>query len=133
MASDQASAAQPPSAEPTSSASPDAAKYERGHWFYRQTFPSRNGSTTRWFPSTRYSKSALEQMAPLRARWSSNLHAQDLPHSAVAAVVAAAVSLVPESVEQTLNAHLLRCAYAEVAAVAALSEGLPSSLALATC
>ena len=72
-------------------------------------------------------------MAPLRASWNSNLHAQDLPHSAVAAVVAAAVSLVPESVEQTLNEHLLRCAYAEVATVEALSGALPASLALATC
>ena len=133
VASDQASAAQPPRAEPTSPAPPDAAKYERSHWFYRQTFPSRNGSTTRWFPSTRYSTSELEQMAPLRASWNSNLHAQDLPHSAVAAVVAAAVSLVPESVEQTLNEHLLRCAYAEVTTSAALSGALPASLALATC
>ena len=32
----------------------EAAKYERGHWFYRLTFPSRKGSTTRWFPSSRY-------------------------------------------------------------------------------
>ena len=114
VASDQASSAQPPRSEPTSPAPPDAAKYERSHWFYRHTFPSRTGSTTRWFPSTRYSTSELEQMAPLRASWNSNLHAHDLPHSAVAAVVAAAVSLKPESVELTLNRHFLRCACAEI-------------------
>ena len=110
MTADQASAAQLPTQEPTSSPSPEAAKYERGHSFYRQTFPSRKGSNTRWFPSTRYSEKELEEMAPLRARWNSNLHLQGLPHSAVAAVVASAVSPMPASTEATLNTHFLRCA-----------------------
>ena len=109
VAADQASASQPPDSDPTPP-SPDAAKYERGHWFYRQTFPSRKGSNTRWFPSTRYSKSELEEMAPLRVLWNANLHQQDIPLAAVAAVVAAAMSPTPPPIEETLRAHFLRCA-----------------------
>ena len=108
VAADQASSAPPADAQPPPPPTPDAAKYERGHWFYRLTFPSRKGSTTRWFPSSCYSDSELEDMAPLRAQWNANLHLQDLPHSAVAAVVAAVAGL---SVESTLNTHLLRCAF----------------------
>ena len=109
VAADQASASQPPDSDPTPP-SPDAAKYERGHWFYRQTFPSRKGSNTRWFPSTRYSESELEEMAPLRVLWNANLHQQDIPLAAVAAVVAAAMSPTPPPIEETLRAHFLRCA-----------------------
>jgi 8-oxo-dGTP pyrophosphatase MutT (NUDIX family) len=107
------STAQAPSARPLQTTVPDAAKYERGHWFYRLTFPSRKGSTTRWFPSTRYSPSELEEMASLRDQWTANLHLQDLPSSAIAAVIAAAASPFPSPAELTLNAHLLRCAHME--------------------
>jgi hypothetical protein len=106
VAADQASSAPPVDAQPPPPPTPDAAKYERGHWFYRLTFPSRKGSTTRWFPSSRYSDSELEDMAPLRAQWNANLHLQDLPHSAVAGL----------SVESTLNTHLLRCAFRDASA-----------------
>ena len=108
VAADQAASAPPVDTQPPPPPTPDAAKYERGHWFYRLTFPSRTGSTTRWFPSSRYSDPELEAMAPLRAQWNANLHLQDLPHSAVAAVVAAVAG---HSVESTLNAHLLHCAF----------------------
>ena len=108
VAADQAASAPPVDTQPPPPPTPDAAKYERGHWFYRLTFPSRTGSTTRWFPSSRYSDPELEAMAPLRAQWNANLHLQGLPHSAVAAVVAAVAG---HSVESTLNVHLLHCAF----------------------
>jgi hypothetical protein len=50
-------------------------------------------------------------MAPLRAQWTDNLQNQDLPSSAIAAVIAAAAFPFPSPVELTLNAHLLRCAH----------------------
>ena len=56
-------------------------------------------------------------MAPLRAQWNTNLHLQNLPHSAVAAVVAAVAGLL---VESTLNAHLLRCAFRDASTRVAL-------------
>ena len=111
VAADQASSVPPVLDQPPPPPTPDAAKYERGHWLYRLTFPSRNGFTTRWFPASRYSASELEDMAPLRKRWKDNLHLLGLPPSAVAAVVAAVTGLPAES---TLNAHLLRCAFREV-------------------
>jgi 8-oxo-dGTP pyrophosphatase MutT (NUDIX family) len=120
VAADQASPPPPADAHPPPPPTPDAAKYERGHWFYRLTFPSRKGSTTRWFPSSRYSASELEEMAPLRACWGDNLHLQNLPPSAIAAVVAAIGGL---SVESTLNAHLLRCAFRDDAPRVALDTG----------
>ena len=133
MTADQASAAQPPNQEPTASPSPEAAKYKRGHWFYHQTFPSRKGSNTRWFPSTCYSEKELEEMAPLRASGNSNLHLQNLPHSAVAAVVAAAVFPMPASIEATLNTHFLRCADSGTCAINALAVVPPQSKVSFAC
>ena len=121
------SAEQAPSAKLFPPTGPSAAKYERGHWFYLLTFASRKGQTTRWFPSTRYSANELEEMAPLRAQWTDNLQNQDLPSSAIAAVIAAAAFPFPSPVELTLNAHLLRCAHGETggSAVAAKSPPVP--------
>ena len=119
------SAEQAPSVKLFPSTGPDAAKYERGHWFYRLTFSSRKGSTTRWFPSTRYSPSELEEMAPLRTQWTDNLHRQDLPGLAVVAVIAAAAFPFQSPVELTLNAHLLRCAHTRADRTAAISAAFP--------
>ena len=111
VAADSASSIPPVLDQPPPPPTPDAAKYERGHWLYRLTFPSRNGFTTRWFPASRYSASELEDMAPLRKKWKDDLHLLGLPPSAVAAVVAAVTGLPTES---TLNAHLLHCAFREI-------------------
>ena len=56
-----------PATDPT----PDAAKYERGIWFYRLVYPARGGaaSRSRWFPSSRYSPDELLSSAPLRSAW----------------------------------------------------------------
>jgi hypothetical protein len=62
----------PPSTGPPATPdapTPDAAKYERDTWFYRLTYPSRRGSVTRWFPSSRFSSDGLSQFEPLRSRW----------------------------------------------------------------
>ena len=81
-----------------------------------------------------YSPSELEEMAPLRAQWNANLlHLQDLPSSAVVAVIAAAAFPFPSPVELTLNAHLLRCAHANVGRVAALSAAFPVAPMSVTC
>jgi hypothetical protein len=50
---------------------PDAAKYERGIWFYRLTYPARNGAAprTRWFPSSRYTAEELSSFNDLRSAW----------------------------------------------------------------
>jgi 8-oxo-dGTP pyrophosphatase MutT (NUDIX family) len=59
-------AGSPTSIEPPT---PDAAKLERGIWFYRLTYPSRRGSVVRWFPSSRFSADELSEFEPLRSRW----------------------------------------------------------------
>ena len=50
---------------------PDAAKYERGIWFYRLVYPARGGAPprSRWFPSSRYSAEELLSFDALRAAW----------------------------------------------------------------
>ena len=50
---------------------PDAAKYERGIWFYRLVYPARGSAPprSRWFPSSRYSAEELLSFGALRAAW----------------------------------------------------------------
>ena len=70
-----ASAVLPSAVPPDTPATPapDAAKYERDVWFYRLKYPSRRGSITRWFPSSRFSADELSRFAPLRSIWSDDL------------------------------------------------------------
>jgi hypothetical protein len=56
-------------------------------------------------------------MAPLRVLWNANLHQQDIPLSAVVAVVTAAMFPVPPPIEEILKAHFLRCVHLETSAV----------------